>query len=294
MKVRSAVPSLALLLTLVACADAPVDPGDGGIDHSNARDQVLVRVSFEGGFTPVEWTYTSFPIFSLYGDGMLVLPGAQIELYPGPALPAISSRPIEEPGIQAILEEALAAMAEVPADLHDLGFMGIADAPTTVISVSADGVNRTIRAYALGELSERPDGMPEEEYRARLRLQELVTKLGTLDPWLPVGSLGPEAGYEASAARLFVGPYRRVDNLPQEPTPWPLEEALESFGSEVNSSEMRCGVVEGGNWGAVREAASQANELTPWTDAGTTFSILFRPLLPDETSCEPAPALNSS
>jgi len=290
MKVRLAVPSVTLAITsvlaLVACADASIDPGDGGgIDHGTARDQVLVRVSFEGGFTPIEWTYTNFPTFSLYGDGTLVLPGAQIELYPGPALPAISRRQIEEPGIQAILEEALDAVADIPGNLDDLGFMGIADAPTTVISVSADGLNRTIRAYALAELSERPDGMPDEEYRARLRLQQLVTKLGTLDTWLPIGSLGPEAGYEASAARLFVGPYRKVDDLPQEPALWPLEGALDSFGSVANGSEMQCGVVEGANWEAVRGAASRANELTPWTDAGSTFSILFRPLLPDETGC---------
>jgi hypothetical protein len=285
MKVRLAAPSIALFLALVACADAPVDPGAGGIPHSAAPDQVLVRVSLEGGFTPIEWTYKNFPIFSLFGDGTLVLPGAQIELYPGPALPAISRRQIDEPGIQAILEEALDAVADVPGNLDDLGFMGIADAPTTVISVSADGVDRTIRVYALAELSERPDGMAEEVYRARLRLQQLVTKLGTLDPWLPVGSLGPETGYEAPAARLFVGPYRRVDDLPQEATPWPLDGALAGFGNIGTGSDMRCGVVEGGNWEAVREAASRANELTPWTDAGSTFSILFRPLLPDETSC---------
>jgi len=283
--IRPVVPSLVLLLALVACADAPVDPGDGGIDHGTARDQVLVRVSFEGGFTPIEWTYTNFPTFSLYGDGTLVLPGAQIELYPGPALPAISSRQVEEPGIQAILAEALDAIADVPANLDDLGFMGIADAPTTVISVTADGVSRTIRAYALSELTERPDGMPEEEYRARLRLQQLVTKLGTLEAWLPAGSLGHEAGYEASAARLFVGPYRRVDDLPQESIPWPLEGDLAVFGDVANGSNMRCGVVQGESWAAVHEAASRANELTPWTDAGDRFSILFRPLLPDEAGC---------
>jgi hypothetical protein len=274
-----------LLLALVACADAP-DPGDGGgIGHSAARDHVLLRASLEGGFTPVEWTYTSLPSFSLYGDGTLVLPGAQIELYPGPALPAISRRQVEESGIQAILEEALDAIADVPADLDDLGFMGIADAPTTVISVSTERVSRTIRAYALSELTERPDGMPEEEYRARLRLQQLVTELGTLDAWLPVGSLGPETGYEASGARLLVGPYRKVDDLPQESIPWPIEGDLAVFGDVADGSNMRCGVVQGESWVAVHEAASRANELTPWTDAGDRFSILFRPLLPDETGC---------
>jgi hypothetical protein len=40
------------------------------------------------------------PIFSLLGDATLILPGAQVELYPGPALPAISSRQVDEAGIK--------------------------------------------------------------------------------------------------------------------------------------------------------------------------------------------------
>ena len=90
MKVRPAAATLLfpLLLVLAACAETPVDPGDGGgIDHATTPDHVLVRISSEGGFTPVEWTYTNFPVYSLFGDGTLVVPGAQIAIYPGPALP---------------------------------------------------------------------------------------------------------------------------------------------------------------------------------------------------------------
>ena len=288
MKVRPAAATLLLPLVLVlaACAETPIDPGDGGgIDHATAPDHVLVQISSEGGFTPVEWTYTNFPFYSLYGDGTNVLPGAQIEIYPGPALPAISSRHVDEAGIQAILEEAIAAVQDVPADLDDLGFMSIADASTTVITVSAGGVDRTIRVYALGELTERPDGMPEREYQARLQLQELVAKLTGPTDWMPEGSLGPESDYEASAARLFVGAYRPVEDLAQEPVSWPLGDGLARFGAPVAPGGYRCGVVQGADWDAVREAASLANELTPWTDGGTRSSILFRPLLPDETSC---------
>jgi hypothetical protein len=285
MKVRPSAASIVLLLTLAACADAPVDPG-GGIDHANAPDEVLVRISLEGGFVPVEWNYTNLPTFSLYGDGTLVLPGAQIELYPGPALPAIARRQIDEAGIQAILEEAVDTSDGIPDDLVDLGFMGIADASTTVILISAGGVDRTIRAYALGELTDRPDGMPEREYEARVQLQELVSKLTGLDLWLPAGSLGAEGPYEASAARVYVGRYRRVDDLAQEPVPWPLDGGLADFGDPPDpAGGLRCGVLRDADWDAVRDAASSANELTPWTSEEDEYSILFRPLLPDETGC---------
>jgi hypothetical protein len=286
MKVRPAAASIVFFLFLMSCADAPAAPGAGdGIDHSTAGHDVLVRVAFEGGFTTREWTLTSLPTFSLYGDGTLVLPGAQIELYPGPALPAISTRTLTEDGIQATLEEVLRSIDGVPDELLDMGSVGIADVPTTVITIHAGDVDRTIKVYGLSELTERPQNMSDEEFRARARLQELVTKLGGPGTWLPDGSLGTETMYEGSGARLFVSEYRKVD-LPQEPIAWPLEEGLDRFGHAANGSDpYRCGVIEGAEWTALREAASQANELTPWRESGARFSILFRPLLPDERDC---------
>jgi hypothetical protein len=286
MKVRPAAMSLVFLLFLMSCADIPTDPGAGNsIDHSTDGQVVLVRVAFEGGFVAPEWTYASLPSFSLYGDGTLVLPGAQIELYPGPALPSISTRTVTEQGIQTTLDEVLGSIQGVPDEMLDMGSVGMADAPTTVITVHAGAVDRTIKVYGLGELTERPEKMSDEEFRARQQLQELVTKLGRLGTWLPDGSLGTETVYEGSAARLYVSEYRKVD-LPQEPIRWPLESNLGRFGDAANGSDAyRCGVVEGASWAALREAASRANELTPWTEAGARFSILFRPLLPDERGC---------
>ena len=287
MKVRPAAASLVFFLFLMSCADAPpVGPGAGdGIHHSTDGHDVLVRVAFEGGFVPLEWTYRSLPSFSLYGDGTLVLPGVQMELYPGPALPAISTRAVTEAGIQATLEEVLRAIQGVPDEMLDMGSVGIADAPTTVITFQAGDVDRTIKAYALSELTERPQNMSDDEFQARRQLQDLVTKLDGLGTWLPEGSVGTETIYEGSGARLYVSEYQRVD-LPQDPISWPLGGNLDGFGAVVTSSETyRCGIVEGEDWTSLHQAARNANELTPWTAAGARFSILFRPLLPDETGC---------
>jgi hypothetical protein len=286
MRVRPAAAWIVFLLLLMSCADPPADPGAGnGIDHSTDGHDVLVRVAHEGGFVAPEWTYRSLPSFSLYGDGTLVMPGAQIELYPGPALPSISTRTVTDVGIQTTLEEVLHSIQGVPDEMLDMGSVGMADVPTTVITVHAGDVDRTVEVYGLSELTERPERMSEEEFRARGRLQELVTKLGGLGTWLPDGSLGTETMYEGSGARLFVSEYQKID-LPQEPVRWPLGNNLDRFGDMATGSDTyRCGVVEGVEWATLREAASRANELTPWTEAGTRFSILFRPLLPDEKGC---------
>jgi hypothetical protein len=286
MKARPAAALLVLFLLLMSCADTPADPGAGiTIDHSTDGHEVLVRVAYEGGFVAPEWTYKSLPSFSLYGDGTLVLPGAQIELYPGPALPSISTRTVTEAGIQATLEEVLHSIQGVPDEMLDMGSVGMADVPTSVITIHAGGVDRTIKAYGLSELTERPERMSVDEFQARRQLQDLVTKLGGLDTWLPDGSLGTESMYEGSGARLFVSEHRKVD-LPQEPIRWPLGGNLDRFGDlSTGSDTYRCGVVDGAEWASLREAATQANELTPWTESGARFSILFRPLLPDETGC---------
>lgn len=287
MRIRS-VSILLPFLLLAACADAPIapdGPGAGSIDHGTAPGDLLVRVELVGGFVPVEWNLRNLPTFSLYGDGTLVVPGAQIAIYPGPALPAISRRTVDEAGLQAILHEVLDATADVPQHLGDMGSIGIADAATTVFTVRAGGVERRIEAYALADLGERPEGMPEDVYRARRRLADLVNRLGAPDGWVPQGSLGPEGAFEADAARILVTRYREVEDLEQEPIRWPLDVDTASFGTAGSPEGYRCGTVSGDGWDALRRAARRANELTPWTDGGRRFSIIVRPLLPDESGC---------
>lgn len=280
--------SVSLLLPLVllaACADRPTGPGDDpGIPHATGPSDLLVRVEVGGGFVPVEWNLRNLPTFSLFGDGTLITPGAQIAIYPGPALPSVSRRAVDETGIQAILRAALSATEDLPEDLDDLGSVAIADAPTTTITIHADGDDRRIEVYALGELTERPDGMRGDVYRARQRLAELVGELTGLDGWVPDGSLGPEGSFIGDAALVFVGRYRPVEDLQQEEMAWPIEGGLAGFGGD-DPSGYRCGTVAGEDWRAVVDAAVRSNELTPWTDGGHRYSILFRPLLPDESGC---------
>jgi hypothetical protein len=48
---------------------------------------------------------------------------------------------------------------------------------------------------------------------------------------------------------------------------------------------MRCGTVTGEDAASLLGLAEQANQLTPWTSDGTSYALLFRPLLPDESDC---------
>lgn len=280
-----AVSLLLPIVLLAACADRPTGPGDDpAIPHATGPTDLLVRVEVGGGLVPIEWNLRNLPSFSLFGDGTLITPGAQIEIYPSPAPPAISRRAVDEEGVQAILREALGATRDLPDGLDDPGVVAIADAPTTTITIRADGIERRIEIYALAELTERPQGMPEDVYRARNRLAGLVTKLTGLDGWVPDGALGPEGSFTGDAALVFVGRYRPVEDLAQEEIAWPIGDSLAALGGD-DAIGYRCGTVVGEDWRAVLDAARRANELTPWTDGGHRFSVLFRPLLPDESGC---------
>jgi hypothetical protein len=283
--VAAAVVAVALLAA--ACANEPGGTGQGGITHPTGSDRVVLRVSYEGGFVPVEYVLTQFPTFSLFGDGLIVVPGAQIEIYPGPALPAASERTVTEEGMQAILQAALdAGLGDGDRELTDMGSVGIADASTTVFTLTANGTTSTVKVYALGALDEQPAGMDDEEFALRQRLEDLVERLGVLDQWLPEGSIGDETTFDPAGYRLFVGDYRPDESVPQTPATWPLSTPLASFGEPTAAlPDVRCGAVSGGDWDSLEPAASQSNQLTPWVSGDTEYGIRFRPLLPDESGC---------
>lgn len=274
-------------LLAVSCAEpgGTADPGSE-IDHPADPSQVVLRLSYEGGFVPIEWTLTSHPQFTLYGDGTVITGGAQIAIYPGPALSPLIRRTVTEEGIQAILGAAFdAGLGERDIETSETGQLLIADAATAVFTLSADGRTTTASVYALAELPGRPEGMTDEEFRLRRSLARFAERLGDLDGWLPAGTVGPEEPYRADAARVFVGRYRGQDDLEQAPVDWPLGD-LRTFGEPTPTfPELRCGAVDGEGWSVLRRAAEQANQLTPWVSGEVQRQVLFRPLLPDESGC---------
>jgi len=271
-----------------ACAD-PSTPGDGSSSPSIARgtapEDLLLRWGYEGGFTPPEYQLTNLPSFSLYGDGTIVRPGPQIEIYPGPAVPALEAVHVDDEAVASILDAAFEAGLDTVGDLTDMGSVGIADAPETVFTLRAGGVDRAVRVYALGELSGKPPGMPDDEYEARQELIELIDRLGSLETWLPEGSIGASDAYHVTGVRAFVSRHRDQAGLPQPEIEWPLDVPLRDLGEDAGAG-YRCVVVTGPEWTERLEpAAMQANQLTPWTSGGRRYAIAFRPLLPDEAAC---------
>ena len=259
--------------------------GTTGIPHPTGADEVVLRVAYEGGFVPYEYTLASVPSWSLFGDGTLIVQGPQIEIYPGPALPNLVAIPISEEGVQAILGAA-----------RDAGLMDgdatygndcIADAATTVFTTNADGETSVVSAYAL-DVGEPPGTCGgKDDGDARAALAEFQAMLGDLQSWLPADSVGAEEPYDPTEMRVYVQPYRGESELPQGAIAWPLDVPLDRFGEPAANAptDTRCGVVSGPEFESLFAAAQNANQLTPWTSGGTEYGLIFRPLLPDEHTC---------
>lgn len=164
---------LVTLMLFAACGEAEMTfnsgsaaeptPTEEPIAYPQGADDVVVRIENTGGFVPQEFLVTHMPVFSLYGDGRAITEGPQIMIYPGPALPNLQMGTLTDEGIQLILEAAAEADL-LDGDKHYM-VDGVADAGTTVFTVTANGVTHTVSAYALN-ITDLP-GIPAEDVEAR-------------------------------------------------------------------------------------------------------------------------------
>jgi hypothetical protein len=257
-----------------------------GIVHPTGPGSLVVRIEHAGGFVAPGWILTQLPVISIYGDGLVVTQGVQIAIYPAPALPAIVQSRVSEAGLQQILQAARSAGLLGP-DRH-LDNPGIADAPTTVFTVTADGATHTTAAYALREGEDSPK-VPADERVARDELAAFAARLQDLRGWLGAEVTDPDAAFDFGGLRVFAAPAEPDPNAEVEPSfaDWPLTEPLDTFGTQLTGygAVQRCGVVSGADLATLRKRLDNANALTFWRGGGSTYQLQLRPLLPDEFGC---------
>lgn len=287
----------ALVVTMLAaaalagCSDDPTtveagDDGDGAGSTTTtdpvatvpaSGDGPVLQITTGGGFVPPEIVFATFPQFTLYADGRVVVPGPTTLEYPGRALPNLLTGSVGADQARAAVEAA--RDAGVGKSL-DLGRPPVADAPTTTfVLVDGGGTHRT-DAYALDLDLDEP-GLSAAQQDARRRLRELVADMGRL------GNVA-EQPYVATTVSVLVRPYAEVDRteLPGEPAPgevdWPLAD-LATGGREQFGG--RCLGFTGADAERVLGAAADARANARWRSGGASWWLAFRPELPGTEPC---------
>jgi hypothetical protein len=268
-----------MLVALLAAGCAQRSASGGTPPPSGGHDLIL-RIDVGGGFLAPQAQLRQVPPFALYADGRLIVPGPQIEIYPGPALPNLQVRKVSQGGIQAIVAVAQAAGLLGPDRHYDA--IRVADAPTTTFTLVASGARHVVSVQALG--TPPAQGATPQETDARRKLTDLQSKLTDLETLLQAGSLGPEEPFVTDELRVYVSRYQPPQDLMQKTIDWPLG-SFKGLRPLPDNGEIRCGTVSGPDLKSVLTAAGRANELTPWGADGERWTVVFRPLLPDESDC---------
>jgi hypothetical protein len=242
------------------------------IRHPSGATDVVLRVTVDGGFVPVQTSLATLPTFTLYGDGRVVVPGAQIQISPAPALVALAVRRLPERQVQALLRRATQSglLARRAIDYGDMGSIGVSDMPTTSVELHAAGRTLERAAYALAVT---PSGgrLSRAQARARLQLARFIAALPAR----------PGSPYVPHGYAVFVAPAQVAAGGAHS---WPLPSDLASAGAPA-ASGYRCVTVRGRDADRFRAALRHANAQSEWSSRGHRYTLIPRPLLPDERGC---------
>ena len=131
------------------CHDGAARPSRAGSTIPTGADDVVVRIAYEGGFVPVEVAFLNLPTLLVTRRRSRLSCRVRLSRsIPARCCPTCRSRPVTEAGIQDLL--ALADDHGLLADVEYTNPTNIADAPDTVVEISANGETFVHRAYALG------------------------------------------------------------------------------------------------------------------------------------------------
>jgi hypothetical protein len=279
-------------LVVAACTTGVgSSPGGGGSPSPApsaspaAASDLVLRAAYEGGFIAPIGRRSAIPIVSVYADGRIVTEGAVPAIYPGPLVAPLVYRSVGPDGAKAILEAAVDAGLAGEDAVYPGG--PVADAPQTVITVVHDGTQTVSRFDALG-IGPSPDpSSSDPTTRTQAAAMALLDRLASGDTF---GGTASDGGVlTPDGYRLFVTPGAPEASdlgLARPPVVWPLATPLAAFGEAdpQGSTGARFGEVTGADAATLRPVLEAASQITPFTSGGTPWTIVVRPLLPDEAA----------
>ena len=254
----------------------------GPIDHLTGANDVVLRLEQGGGFAPMELNASRAPIFTLYGNGVVIFQ-PKVETFPEPdAAGVVHSIPwrtasLDEGQIQELLAFAIGPGGLGTArDSYIEG--GIADAPNTIFTVKAGGLDKTVVVNALAE-----GGGQGPDAAARAALSKVSQRLSDFDAG---GTIATDV-YQPDAFRGVLIARDPQPGVTPRAWPWPalkvadFKEAPNGEGG-VAFPHRALSKAEVDALGIKDVVGGLQNVILTGTD-GKVYSLILRPLLPEES-----------
>lgn len=234
---------------------------------------VFLQIELVGGFVPAGFDFQSVPSLTVYADGTVVVPGASIAVFPGPAVPPLSIGTLDPADLDELLGEVAAAglLGDVPPDPGENPL--VADAATTRITVVVDGRDTVVEAYGLDiPVPDDAPGVDDSQRAVRERLSELVAA-ATGAATTRAADLYEPTGYRVLASE----PFESDPSITPNELTWPAELPQPVLDE--------CVAVTGDAAASLTTLLAGATEITRWTVGTEQVALRFRPLLPHEDGC---------
>lgn len=258
-------------------------PASSAVTHPTGAQDVVLQVTVGGGFTLPEVTVSTVPRYTLLGDGTVIVPAEPPETFSSwPALTPLRRFTLSESEIGRVLARAETAglLGRRTVDYGDMLAVGIADAPTTTVTLHAGGRRITHSAYAL-EATGGP-GLSAARSAARRALADFVESL-------PRPADDRTSAYHAGEVAVYVGPHRGTPDG-SAPVVWPLSTPLSTLAPPVGSGIVfGCAVISGRELETLRPVLAGATLHSRWVsgndaDSGE-YSLVARSVLPGTQGC---------
>jgi hypothetical protein len=168
----------------------------GAIDHKPGATDVILRMEQGGGFVAIDFLASQAPVFTLFGNGVIVFQRKVATFPEADAAGIVHNIPwrtakLDEGQIQDLLDFAINQGTLGTAREVYMGHM--ADVPSTIFTLNAGGVEKTVTINGLSEVTE-----PGPDALARAAFFKLATRLGDFDRGGTIGSdLYEPAAYRA-------------------------------------------------------------------------------------------------
>jgi hypothetical protein len=249
----------------------------GAIPHPTEPTAIVLRMDSCCGFVPVEVSLTSVPTFTLYGDNSVVFRPSSEEFPPfGDPLPPLVKATLSPEQVDALLTFALEQ-----GGLHDAAELYtqplVADLPTTIFTINAADVAKTVSVQALGF----EEGAPDAAIRAQFA--QLADLLDSFEEQVAAGNVETAEPYAPELYRgILTDAQGMAPDAVAQPWPW-TDVAPEDFQGPADgiaryaglTSEQVAAVMEVPNGGIT-------NILLDLPDGEGQVWLAIRPLLPDE------------